>query len=39
MNAVSPAIVIRLPAWRSRALLIILLGAFVVLLGRAFYLQ
>jgi cell division protein FtsI (penicillin-binding protein 3) len=39
MNAIPPALVIRLPAWRSRVLLIILLSAFAVLLGRAFYLQ
>lgn len=40
MNPVSVArFTLRLPAWRSRAILIALLAWFVALAGRAFYLQ
>ena len=39
MSARMPAVVINLPGWRSRTLLIMLLAGFLVLLGRAVYLQ
>jgi cell division protein FtsI (penicillin-binding protein 3) len=34
-----PEVVLRLPRWRAQLLLFCLLGAFCVMLGRAFYLQ
>ena len=37
--AESPLLLLRLPAWRSRMLALLILGAFAVLIGRAFYLQ
>ncbi len=37
--AANPALRLLLPAWRSRLMLLVLLAAFVVLLGRAVYLQ
>jgi cell division protein FtsI (penicillin-binding protein 3) len=37
--AESPVLRLRLPAWRSRLMALIILGCFGVLLGRAFYLQ
>ncbi|MEK7835957.1 MAG: hypothetical protein AAB298_07390 [Pseudomonadota bacterium] len=39
MNAVTQAMPLTLPVWRSRAVLLLLLGAFGVLLGRAVWLQ
>ena len=39
MNAVTQALPLTLPVWRSRAVLLLLLSAFGVLLGRAVYLQ
>ncbi len=39
MNAVTQAMPFTLPVWRSRAVLLLLLSAFGVLLGRAVYLQ
>jgi cell division protein FtsI (penicillin-binding protein 3) len=35
----SPVLRLRLPAWRSRLMALIILGSFSVLLGRSFYLQ
>src|SRR3981189_3384352 len=35
----SPVLVLRLPVWRSRLLLLLFLGGFGVLAGRAVYLQ
>jgi len=37
--AANPALRLLLPAWRSRFMLLVLLAAFAVLLGRAVYLQ
>jgi len=37
--AASPVLVLRLPVWRSRLLLIAFLAGFAVLAGRALYLQ
>lgn len=37
--AESPVLLLRLPAGRSRLISLLLLGAFIVLVGRAFYLQ
>jgi cell division protein FtsI (penicillin-binding protein 3) len=37
--ATSPVLVLRLPVWRSRLLVIAFFGAFAVLAGRAVYLQ
>ncbi len=37
--AANPALRLMLPAWRSRLMLLMLLAAFAVLLGRAVYLQ
>lgn len=37
--AESPLLLLRLPAWRSRMLALFILGAFALLIGRAFYLQ
>ncbi|MBK1680800.1 peptidoglycan D,D-transpeptidase FtsI family protein [Rhodocyclus tenuis] len=37
--AESPLLLLRLPAWRSRLLALLILGAFALLIGRAFYLQ
>jgi cell division protein FtsI (penicillin-binding protein 3) len=37
--AESPLLQLRLPAWRSRLMALIILGCFGVLLGRSFYLQ
>ena len=37
--AANPALRLLLPAWRSRLMLLLLLAAFAVLLGRAVYLQ
>ncbi|MFZ2855299.1 MAG: penicillin-binding protein 2 [Rhodocyclaceae bacterium] len=37
--AESPILRMRLPAWRSRLMALIILGCFGVLLGRSFYLQ
>ena len=39
MNAVMQAMPLPLPVWRSRAVLLLLLIAFGVLIGRAVYLQ
>lgn len=39
MNAATLAMPLPLPVWRSRAVLLLLLGAFGVLLGRAVWLQ
>ncbi|MBI2225749.1 MAG: penicillin-binding protein 2 [Betaproteobacteria bacterium] len=39
MNAATHAMPLPLPVWRSRAVLLLLLGAFGVLLGRAVWLQ
>jgi len=37
--AESPVLRLRLPAWRSRLMALLILGCFGVLLGRSFYLQ
>ncbi|RDE50437.1 MAG: penicillin-binding protein 2 [Candidatus Accumulibacter meliphilus] len=37
--AESPLLELRLPAWRSRLMALLILFSFVVLIGRAFYLQ
>ena len=37
--AESPVLKLRLPAWRSRLMALMILGCFGVLIGRAFYLQ
>ncbi len=37
--AESPILKLRLPAWRSRMLALLILGSFGVLVGRSFYLQ
>ena len=37
--AESPLLQLRLPAWRSRLMALIILGSFGLLLGRSFYLQ
>jgi cell division protein FtsI (penicillin-binding protein 3) len=37
--AANPLLVVKLPAWRSRLLLLLLFGGFVALAGRALYLQ
>ena len=37
--AASPVLVLRLPLWRSRLLLVLIAGGFLVLAGRAAYLQ
>jgi len=37
--AASPVLVLRLPVWRSRLLLVLFLGGFCVLIGRALFLQ
>ena len=37
--AASPMLVLRLPLWRSRLLLVLIAGGFIVLAGRAVYLQ
>ncbi|WP_313950281.1 penicillin-binding protein 2 [Accumulibacter sp.] len=37
--AESPLLELRLPAWRSRVMALVILASFVVLIGRAFYLQ
>ena len=37
--AASPVLVLRLPLWRSRLLLVLIAGGFLVLAGRAVYLQ
>lgn len=37
--AESPVLQLRLPAWRSRLMALLFLSCFVVLIGRAFYLQ
>ena len=37
--AESPVLKLRLPAWRSRLMALLILGAFAVLIGRSFYLQ
>ena len=39
MNAAAPGMALTMPGWRSRALLVLLLAGFVVLLARAVYLQ
>lgn len=39
MNAAAPGMAMTMPGWRSRALLVLLLAGFVVLLARAVYLQ
>ena len=39
MNAVTQAMPFTLPVWRSRAVLLLLLSAFGVLIGRAVWLQ
>jgi cell division protein FtsI (penicillin-binding protein 3) len=39
MMAPAAALPVKLPAWRARLLLVVLLATFVVLAGRAFYLQ
>jgi len=39
MNTVTQAMPLMLPVWRSRAVLLLLLSAFGVLIGRALYLQ
>ena len=39
MNGGTPASTMKLPAWRLRAMVLLLLSAFVVLIGRAIYLQ
>jgi len=39
MNAVTQAMPLTLPVWRSRAVLLLLLSGFSVLIGRAVYLQ
>lgn len=37
--AESPVLLLRLPAWRSRLMALLILGAFMTLIGRSFYLQ
>ena len=37
--AESPVLKLRVPAWRSRLMTLMILGCFVVLVGRSFYLQ
>ncbi|MBE2258032.1 MAG: penicillin-binding protein 2 [Candidatus Accumulibacter sp.] len=37
--AESPLLELRMPPWRSRLMALLILGSFVVLIGRAFYLQ
>ena len=37
--AESPVLKLRLPAWRSRLMALLILGCFSVLIGRSFYLQ
>ena len=37
--AESPVLKLRLPAWRSRMMALLILGCFSVLIGRSFYLQ
>ena len=37
--AESPVLKLRLPAWRSRLMTLLILGGFAVLIGRSFYLQ
>jgi len=37
--AESPVLKLRLPAWRSRLMALLILGCFAVLIGRSFYLQ
>src|ERR1044072_6639884 len=40
MSAVAvPIVALKLPGWRSRTLLVLLLAGFLVLIGRAVYLQ
>ena len=37
--AESPVLKLRLPAWRSRLVALLILGSFAILIGRSFYLQ
>ena len=37
--AESPVLKLRLPAWRSRLMALLILGCFSVLIGRSFYLR
>ena len=39
MSAASVPLMVRLPAWRARLTVALLLGAFLVLAGRSVYLQ